>query len=227
MAFPIAIVIGFMGGAVGRAIALHTSASPAPALLVLCAMPLGAVLESRAPAPVEHRVVTERVIAAAPDVVWHSVVSFSELPPPREWLFRTGVAYPVRARIHGSGVGAIRHCEFSTGAFVEPITAWDAPRRLAFDVTEEPVPMQEWSPYRHVYATHLMHYFRSRRGEFLLTALPGGRTRLVGSTWYTLEVEPNAYWCLYADAIVHAIHGRVLDHVSSLAEEETSRVAER
>ena len=48
--------------------------------------------------------------------------------------FKTGLAYPLRARLVGAGVGAVRHCEFTTGAFVEPITVWDAPHRLAFDV---------------------------------------------------------------------------------------------
>jgi hypothetical protein len=47
---------------------------------------------------------------------------------PPGWLYAAGVAYPLRARIHGEGVGAVRHCEFTTGAFVEPITAWEPPQ---------------------------------------------------------------------------------------------------
>jgi hypothetical protein len=45
--------------------------------------------------------------------------------PPPVWIYGLGVAYPLRARIEGEGVGAVRHCEFTTGAFVEPITAWE------------------------------------------------------------------------------------------------------
>src|SRR5688572_24318455 len=112
----------------------------------------------------------------------------------------------------------MRYCEFSTGPFVEPITIWDAPHRLSFDVVAQPIPMQEWSPYRKVYAAHLDEGFRARAGEFRLIALPGGRTRLEGSTWYQLDLHPRMYWSLYADAVVHAIHGRVLGHVKSLAE---------
>jgi len=41
-----------------------------------------------------------------------------------EPLFRLGFASPQYARIEGTGVGAIRYCVFSTGPFVEPITAW-------------------------------------------------------------------------------------------------------
>ena len=62
-------------------------------------------------------------------------------------VFRTGVAYPTEARIDGSGPGAIRKCQFSTGAFVEPITVWDEPHLLRFRVTHNPAPLGEWSPW--------------------------------------------------------------------------------
>ena len=46
-------------------------------------------------------------IAAPPDIVWQHVVTFPDLPPPTEALFRAGVAAPLRARIEGYGVGAV------------------------------------------------------------------------------------------------------------------------
>jgi hypothetical protein len=58
----------------------------------------------------------------------------------------------------------------------------------------------------------------SRRGEFRLVALPGGRTRLEGSTWYTLAIYPEGYWRGFGDALLHAIHGRVLAHIKRLSE---------
>ena len=66
--------------------------------------------------------------------------------------------------------------------FVEPITTWDEPRVLAFDVTKNPPPMNEMSPYRRVNAPHLDGYFQATKGEFELVPLPGGHTRLVGHT---------------------------------------------
>jgi hypothetical protein len=79
--------------------------------------------------------------------------------------------------------------------------------------------MQEWSPYAFVNAPHLVDgTLTSRRGEFRLVPLPGGGTRLEGSTWYRLRIHPIPYWRLFADAIVHRIHLRVLDHVRTLAE---------
>lgn len=166
--------------------------------------------------PLEVR--TQIEIAAPAEVVWQNVVTFSELPKATEWYFRAGIAYPERATIRGQGVGAVRRCEFSTGAFIEPITTWEAPRRLAFGVTAQPPTMHELS-FAKITPPHLGDsYIRSERGEFLLEALPNGHTRLTGTTWYRLNFMPMEYWRLWSDAIIHRIHGRVLDHIQALAE---------
>jgi uncharacterized membrane protein YhaH (DUF805 family) len=170
------------------------------------------------PSPATMAVTTAVEIAAPPPVVWRQVVTFSELRPPHELVFRSGIAYPVRATITGRGVGAVRRCEFSTGPFVEPITVWDEPRWLAFDVVAQPHPMRELSPYRSLHTPHLENFFRSRHGEFRLVALPDGRTRLVGTTWYTQELWPARYWQFWSDYLVHTIHARVLEHIRAEAE---------
>jgi hypothetical protein len=101
---------------------------------------------------------------------------------------------------------------------VEPITTWDAPRRLSFDVAAQPPARKEWSPFRHVHPPHLDGSLRSRRGEFRLIALDGGRTRLEGSTWYELSMYPATYWKAWSDGLIHAIHHRVLRHVKQSSE---------
>ena len=156
-------------------------------------------------------------IDAPAHVVWRHVVAFPPLDPPHELLFRLGVAYPTHAEIRGEGVGAFRYCVFSTGAFVEPITAWEPDRRLAFDVIESPAPLRELTPYE-LAPPHLEGYLLPRRGEFRLVPLPGGRTRLEGSTWYEQRLEPEGYWALYSDRIIRKIHLRVLEHVEALSE---------
>jgi uncharacterized membrane protein YhaH (DUF805 family) len=225
MAFPFVLPISWMGALFGRDLARQRRGNLAPATLAVLAMPALAALESRLPAPPPpvHEVVSSVEVAAPPEVVWRHVVSFDELPPPHELLFRLGVAYPQRATIRGHGVGALRRCEFSTGAFVEPITVWDAPRRLTFDVTEQPDPMRELSPWRHVVAPHVTDGFRAIRGEFRLVALPDGGTRLAGSTWYVLRIQPRSYWSLWADGLVGTIHLRVLEHIRREAETEGLR----
>ena len=164
---------------------------------------------------------SETVVDTPPETVWLHVVSFSELPPPEDWLFKAGVACPTHAEIEGKGVGAIRRCFFTTGAFVEPITIWDEPRVLAFEVTEQPPPMKELSPYD-IHPPHLDGHLQSERGEFRLIPLPNGKTRLVGTTWYRHNMWPASYWQAWSDFLIHRIHARVLRHIKKLAEAEAS-----
>ena len=217
MAWPIALAVAFPGAVLGRVMATRDVRASTGAGLALL-VPLLVGVEPR-PTPPSQEVLTIVEIAAPPEIVWRHVVTFPDLPPPTEWLFRAGVAAPTRARIEGRGVGAIRYCDFTTGSFVEPITAWEENRLLAFDITAQAPPMNEVTPYRDVHPPHLDGYFRATHGEFRLIPLPGGRTRLEGRTRYVVDMFPQVYWTVPARAIVTAIHTRVLHHIQTLAEE--------
>jgi hypothetical protein len=193
---------------------------------MLIAFPLTAALEPGT-GSVLHEVRSSVIVEAPPDQVWPHVVAFREIPPPGDWIFRAGVAYPIRARIDGTGVGAVRYCVFSTGSFVEPITRWEPGRRLSFDVVESPATMTELSPYRDVSPPHLHGYLRSRRGEFRFIDLGNGRTQLEGSTWYEIEMAPEIYWQMFSDVLIHRIHRRVLDHIKREVEADTNRLGTR
>ncbi len=223
MAAPLAFALASVGGAVGYTIqkTLHWCAGSSRlycAAVVL--MPLFMGLEHSLP-PVAPllRVTSSVVVDAPPEKVWQNVVAFAELPPPRELIFKLGVAYPIRAEIQGHGVGAVRHCNFSTGPFVEPIGVWDEPRLLKFSVTQNPEPLQEWTPYHNVHPAHLDGYLASEAGQFRLVPLDGGRrTLLEGTTWYRHHMWPADYWQIWSDQIIHTIHLRVLNHVKELSE---------
>jgi hypothetical protein len=217
MALPLAFFAASLGALLGREVALGFGEAAAVTSL-LVALPLLTGFESLDLRGPLREVVTSVEIAAAPEAVWPNVVAVSELPPPAELVFRLGIAYPLRARIAGRGAGAIRTCEFSTGAFVEPITVWDEPRRLAFSVASQPPTMHEWSPYQHVDAPHLLSGLVTERGEFRLVAIENGRTRLEGSTWYRNNLFPQTYWNLWSDSLIHSIHRRVLEHIRRQAE---------
>jgi uncharacterized membrane protein YhaH (DUF805 family) len=221
MALPLAAGEAVAGALIAHLL-LEQSHHAADVILPnLALLPLLLMLEHAAPAPASLRaVVTDVRIAAPIETVWLHVVSFTEIPEPREWLFRAGIAYPKKARLDGEGIGAIRHCIFSTGEFVEPITVWDAPRRLAFDVTAQPDPMLELSPYGAIRTPHLRGYFRSERGEFYLVSMSAGETRLFGTTWYALHYQPELYWSLWSDYLIHRIHLRVLQHIKTQSEQE-------
>jgi hypothetical protein len=221
MALPLALPLGALGGWLVYRGGLSPNTS-APGFLMMLLLPTGGITwDTQAPTGLfEVRSAVE--IAASPEQVWKHVVTFSDLPEPREWYFRAGLAYPKRARIEGSGPGAIRYCDFSTGPFVEPIVTWDEPRLLRFRVTENPAPMEEWSFYSHVAPRHLHGYLVSKQGQFQLTRLPGNRTLLEGTTWYRHALRPSEYWRWWSDAIIHRIHLRVLNHIRELAEKEAA-----
>lgn len=222
MALPLGLILALFGGFIGFVLQQRRSFPPHTLHVVSVAfllMPGLILLEHVAgQTPPLYEVKTSVVIKSDPQTVWSHVVSFSQLPPPTESLFKTGIAYPIRADIRGQGVGAVRHCVFSTGDFVEPITVWDEPRLLRFDVTAQPSVMEEWSPYSELRPPHLQNYLISRQGQFELKSLPDGSTLLEGTTWYQNRFWPAPYWHLWSDYIIHGIHKRVLLHIKSLAE---------
>ena len=225
MAAPLVMPLAVFGALLGKAVACATQTTVPQTVGMLMVLPIMSTVESLPPSQSPEYVVTSSVeVNAPPETVWKYVVEFPDLPEPEDWFFRVGIACPIRARIDGHGVGATRYCEFTTGAFVEPITTWDAPRHLAFDVTSQPDPMRELSPYSHVHPPHMENQsLKSLRGEFRLVPLPGGRTRLEGSTWYTFDMFPRDYWTTWSDVSIHKIHNRVLGHIKRLSESKAVR----
>jgi uncharacterized membrane protein YhaH (DUF805 family) len=225
MAAPMALFLALLGGSIGFVIQLHywdTHFKPAVLTAILFLLPAAFFGEHAAALKPPDFVVHSAVeINAPPEAVWRQVIAFTEIPPPQELLFRAGVAYPIRAEISGSGVGAIRLCIFSTGPFEEPITVWDEPHLLKFRVNKNPAPLNELSPYKNIHAPHLHGYFISHGGQFLLTALPGGRTHLEGTTWYQHTMWPATYWSWWSNYVIHRIHLRVLNHIRDRAESQT------
>lgn len=221
MAAPIGITMAMIGGTVGYIIQRRTSRADH---LTMCSvlvfvLPTLLIVEAAvAPEAALRKVSSAVEIAAPPEKIWNHLVAFNELAPPDEALFKTGIAYPVKAEIEGSGVGAVRRCVFSTGAFVEPITVWDEPRLLKFGVSAQPPVMHEWSPFDDVKPPHLESYLLSRQGQFRLESLPNDITRLEGTTWYENRFWPSSYWGVWSDYIIGRIHLRVLNHIKAEAE---------
>jgi hypothetical protein len=219
MAFPLALPMAMIGAYVGYLVQPRSQWRSGFAVVALPALlPLLIAGEATMPPPAPlYATRTSVIVDAPPERVWRNVIEFRDIDESPEWYFRAGIAYPLRAKIAGSGVGAKRYCVFTTGAFVEPIEVWDPPRRLKFSVTSNPPPMRELSPYSDVRPAHLDGFLMSRGGQFELEPLPGGRTRLTGTTWYQHHLWPAAYWRLWSDAIIHRIHLRVLRHIAKLS----------
>lgn len=215
MASPLVAILALLGAIIGSLSYTLPRGATAGSFALL---PLLMLMDRSAAPPPMRAVTSEIIVNAPPDKVWNEVIAFPPLPPAREWIFKAGVADPLRAEIQGSGVGAVRHCIFSTGAFVEPVTVWEPGRRLAFSVASQPDVLRELTLWAGPRPPHLDDYLLCRSGEFILEPLPGGRTHLIGRTYYQLQMGPQAYWGLWSDAFIHRIHLRVLRHVAAVAE---------
>ena len=220
MALPLALCFAIVAAAMGRVAgrACGRGVRSALPLLVVFLFPAFVAFDytSRAAPPV--RSVTTSVVVHAPiEQVWNGVITFPKITEPLSGIFCLGIAYPIEARIEGSGVGAVRHCIFSTGSFVEPITKWQQPDLLAFDVQSSPPPMKELSPYEQINAPHLHGHMNSQRGQFRLIQREG-KVILEGTTWYTHTLAPQWYWGPISDYMIHRIHERVLNHIKRTVE---------
>lgn len=167
--------------------------------------------------PSVSKVTTSVVIDAPIEEVWENIITFPELQEPEELIFKAGITYPKDATIYGNGVGAVMCYNFTTGSSIKPITVWNAPYHLAFNILEQPKPMKEIN-YINFNTPHLNNYFNSQYGEFRLKRMSKNKTKLIGSTWYTHHVYPEFYWKLWSSEIIHTIHYRVLNHIKNISE---------
>lgn len=220
MALPLTMLLMLPGVGLGCFLAnkLSRRFSDKLPLLILIGFPLLVGFEEKLPKrPTTHQVVTTIEVDAPIQRVWDEVVAFEKITTPPTGVFKLGIAYPIEARIEGRGVGAVRYCVFSTGPFVEPITKWEEPNLLCFDVASSPSPMDELSPWGKITTPHLQNAIVSQRGQFKLTERKG-KTILEGTTWYHQNIYPDVYWSQLSSTIIHWIHLRVLNHIKLCAE---------
>jgi hypothetical protein len=213
MAVPLAVPLDLIGALIGVGVMRAFSNSKVGSLsviLLIASLPflLGFENSTRSKLTV-HKVVSTVEIDAPIAEVWKNVIAFPRIEKSPEGILRAGFAYPIEAKIDGTGVGAIRYCNFNTGPFVEPITEWQEPNLLAFDVIQQPAPMVETSPYGELHTAHL-EYLRSQKGQFRLYE-NDGKTVVEGTTFYIHDIAPDIYWKLYSDEIIHQIHMRGLE----------------
>jgi len=221
MAAPVGLLFVYIGHWIGYAIIKSKMSGNTPVAMILLSLSVPALMSFEHAVKVKddlRLVITSIEINAPIEIVWKNVIHFSPLDDPKEFIFKAGIAYPISAQIDGMGVGAIRHCNFSTGSFSEPITVWNEPNLLKFNVDNQLVPLQEISFYD-IHPNHLHGYWVSQKGQFELTALPNGHTLLQGTTWYVNKIKPGIYWTIWSDYIVHSIHERVLQHIKEEAEQ--------
>lgn len=222
MALPIITALTCLGSYLGFLVNKKKWLNSTNGLIGLLLISIGTMSFDHANEPENLIPVKTKIIVDAPiEKVWENVVTFNKIDKPTDWIFKTGISYPTDAKIKGAGVGAIRYCNFTTGSFVEPITTWEEPNLLQFDVVEQPIPMNEFNPFWDIHPPHLDGYFKSYKGQFRLVKTNENKTELEGTTWYKVDITPEIYWKIWSDFIIHRIHKRVLNHIKIESESKT------
>jgi hypothetical protein len=219
MASPLIAVVAWLGGLLGRTIALKgPGASRGGTVMSLTVLPVFFAFDLIAPPHVAFESIESIDITATDGAVWDAIVHMGPIPDPPAAPFRWGLAYPMSGTINSEGVGAIREGVFSTGVAYERVTEWEPARRLSFVVLSDPPTMGELSPYRNVNAPHVEGYFRTLDARFIITPLTNGRTRLSLATRHELDLRPAFYWLPLTKWAIHTNKVRVLTHFARQAE---------
>ena len=220
LAAPLGALVAWFGGGIGRALAFGRRAQAKPLMCVTLMLPAVFAVEAAMPPAVPIAMSETIEIAAPPAAVWRALVSSDPIATPPGLVARAGLAYAIRGRLLGEGVGAERLGEFSTGTARERVTEWEPGARLAFDVLSQPPAMAELSPYGDLHTPHVQGYFETTETRFVLDPTADGGTRLTASAAHVLRIEPVLYWEPMARWAVHANAARVLRHIKAKAERE-------
>ena len=221
MAAPIGAALAFFGVVGGYFLARKKAADGTLQSAAWLSIVVIVALEGwNPPAPLEDITSSEVIINAPVERVWAELHDIRNLPPTENLLFQFGIAHPMSTVTDGQGVGAARLCKLSTGDMPEIITVWKPGQELRFKVLSTPPSMRELGFFgQTIDTTHIHSAYASLEGGFKLTALPDGRTRLVGESHYLLNIAPASYWNLWTREIVRMVQRRVLEHVKTQAEQ--------
>jgi len=217
LAFPLTAGLALLGGMLGRAIA-RSRQTTTLSFMSIALLPITFGAERTLPPVASFESYQAIEIAASPELVWQSIVEMKPIDSPPPLLFRLGVSYPVGGRFMGSGIGAMRRGEFSTGVAMERVTEWVANERLGLEVLSNPPAMRELSPYEHVHAPHVSGYFETKSMSFEIVQRADA-TLLVERTSHELKLDPLWYWLPMAKWMVGQNNARVLAHIKRQAEQ--------
>jgi general stress protein CsbA len=221
LAAPLGAALAITGGALGRR-AANIGTNPTGPLYCVALLPAMFAADALYP-PAGTILTDESIVVEAPaSRVWQVLTSDAPIQEPANLVGRLGLAYPQRAHLSGTGLGATRTGYFSTGEAREKVTAWQVDRRLGFMVLSQPPAMKEMSPYRRVNAPHIDGYFETGETEFELQPLNDQRTRLTVRAAHRLRIDPLIYWEPIARWAASSNSQRVLRDLKSKAEAASS-----
>jgi uncharacterized protein YndB with AHSA1/START domain len=223
MLLPVITLVSSVGGclAVGarKAVARerHLRCAVLAAMFPFLAAPLEYVRSRAEEVREVHNVID---VDASPERVWReirSVPRISEEEHSDSWMHRMGFPRPVEAVLEGEGVGSVRIARFEHGlVFVERVTEWDEPHRLAFTIRADSANIPPTTLDEHV--TIGGPYFDVLDGVYGIEAREDGNCRLHLSSRQRLSTQFNWYASLWTGGVMSELQSYILRIVKHRAE---------
>jgi hypothetical protein len=227
MAAPLFYLIGIPSAMLTGAILRGVRTRLLSSVLILAPL-LGLPVENQADYPAQtETVVSTADIAAPARTVWRNLVEVRDIKPAElGWTFTqdlVGVPKPMDARLDRHGAGAVRFVTWGGGIhFEERIARWDENRVLAwtFHFGPDAVPR---AIEGHVKLDS--SYLKVLGGDYTLTPLAGGRTRVTLATHYWMRTPVNGYAAWWGRIFVGDFHRNVLTVIRARAEKDARQAA--
>lgn len=180
-----------------------------------------APIETRLTAPTQTRTVeSEILIHASAATVWHNIERVPAISPGElhtTWAQHIGFPRPVEATLSHEGVGGVRHASFERGLlFIETVTAWEPPHRLAFSIKADTAHIPPTTLDEHV--TIGGRYFDVLDGEYRIEQLSNGDVLLHLTSHQRLSTNFNGYAGLWTDGVMQSLQTSILQVIQHRCE---------
>lgn len=226
MLTPLWLFFGWLGASLMRRHRRWT-ADPNTFRSSLVLLPLlAATLESQVPIPHERVTLTrDIVIAASPEEIWPFAVANAHIAPDEgRWTFTQnilGIPRPRATTITRQGAGAVRTAYWGDKVnFEERVTDWQPGRRLAWTFAFTNRSVQDYTD-KHISPDG--QFLKIDTGDYTLTPLGPGKTRLTLRTNYIAKTHVNAYARLWGEILLGDIQNNVLAVIKARAEARQRR----
>lgn len=221
MLAPLWLFFGWLGAYLMRR-HRHSSVDPNTFRSSLVLMPLLAgTLEAQVPIAHDRFTLTRDVIiAASPEEIWPYAVTNPHIAESEgRWTFTQnilGLPRPRATTVSGAGEGAVRTAYWGDKInFEERITAWNPGRRLGWSFAFTNTSLQDYTD-KHISPDG--EFLKIDTGDYTLTPLGPGKTRLSLRTNYIAKTHVNPYARFWGEILLGDIQNNVLAIIKQRAE---------
>lgn len=223
MLAPLWLFFGWLGAYVmRRQRRWHADPNTFRSTLILLPLPLfTGGLESQIPVDHDRYTLTrEVVIEASPEEIWPYAVTNPHIAPGEgRWTFTQsvlGLPRPRATTVTAWANGAVRTAYWGDKInFEERITQWQPGRRLGWSFAFTNTTLQDYTD-KHISPDG--QFLKIDTGDYTLTPLAGGKTRLALRTNYIAKTHVNPYAAFWGEILLGDIQNNVLAIIKQRAE---------